>query len=54
MTMDKLKGCQTLEEQGNLINLPCKLGVILYEVSPLTNRITEREISQITIVNAPI
>lgn len=49
----QLKEYQQLEEQGRLLKLPCKTGDTVYEVNPLTSKITERKIMGMQIFNAP-
>lgn len=50
---NKLADYEDAEEQGLLLRLPCKVGDTVYEIQPLTNRITERIIKSIVICNAP-
>ena len=49
----KLKNYKDLEEQGLLLRLPCKVGDIIYEIHPLTSRITPRKIKSIVVCNCP-
>lgn len=49
----KLKEYKDLEEQGLLLRLPCKVGNIVYEIHPLTGKITERKIKSIVVCNCP-
>ena len=41
------------EEQGLLLRLPCNVGDIIYEIHPLTGKITQREIKSIVVCNCP-
>lgn len=49
----KLKEYKDLEEQGLLLRLSCKVGDIVYEIHPLTGKITERKIKSIVVCNCP-
>ena len=49
----ELQAFKDKQEQGLLIELPCKVGDTVYEIQPFTNRITERIIKSIVICNAP-
>ena len=49
----KLKEYRDLEKQGLLLRLPCKVGDVIYEIHPLTNRITPRKIKSIVVCNCP-
>ena len=42
-----------LEEQGLLLRLPCKVGDVIYEIHPLTGKITPRKIKSIVVCNCP-
>ena len=50
---EKLAEYEDLDEQGLLLRLPCKVGDIIYEVNPLTGKITERKINSIVVCNCP-
>ena len=49
----KLKDIEDLEEQGLLLRLPCKVGDVIYEIHPLTGKITPRKIKSIVVCNCP-
>ena len=49
----KLCEYEDLEEQGLLLRLPCKVGDVIYEIHPLTNKITPRKIKSIVVCNCP-
>ena len=49
----KLKNYNDLEKQGLLLRLPCKVGDVIYEIHPLTNKITPRKIKSIVVCNCP-
>ena len=50
---EKLAKYEDLEEQGLLLHLNCNVGDIIYEVNPLTGKITERKINSIVVCNCP-
>lgn len=50
---ERLKEYEDLEEQGLVLWLPCKVGDIIYEIHPLTGKITERKINSIVVCNCP-
>ena len=49
----KLKNYKNLEKQGLLLRLQYKVGDVIYEIHPLTNKITPRKIKSIVICNCP-
>ena len=49
----KLYEYEDLEEQGLLLRLPCKVGDVIYEIHPLTGKITPRKIKSIVVCNCP-
>lgn len=51
--VNKLAEYEDAEEQGLLLRLPCKVGDTVYEIQPLTGKITPRTIKSIVICNAP-
>lgn len=51
--LHKLADYEDAEEQGLIKRLHCKVGDTVYEIQPLTNRITERIVKSIVICNAP-
>lgn len=51
--LEKLGEYEDLEEQGLLLRLPCKVGDIIYEINPLTGKITQRKIKSIIVRNCP-
>ena len=50
---EKLCEYEDAEEQGLLLRLPCKVGDVIYEIHPLTNKITPRKIKSIVVCNCP-
>lgn len=49
----KLKNYKDLEKQGLLLRLPCKVGDTIYEIHPLTGKISQRKIKSIVVCNCP-
>ena len=49
----KLYEYEDLEEQGLLLRLPCRVGDVIYEIHPLTGKITPRKIKSIVVCNCP-
>lgn len=52
--MNKLAHYEDLEEQGRLIELPCKVGDTVWEVVPELNSIENYRITDITITDCGI
>ena len=51
--LNRLTEYEDLEEQGLLLRLPCKVGDVIYEIHPLTGKITQRKIKSIVVCNCP-
>ena len=51
--VEKLAEYEDAEEQGLLLRLPCKVGDVIYEIHPLTGKITPRKIKSIVVCNCP-
>ena len=51
--LSRLAEYEDAEEQGLLLRLPCKVGNVIYEIHPLTNKITPRKIKSIVVCNCP-
>ena len=51
--IERLAKYEDLEEQGLLLRLPCKVGDVIYEIHPLTGKITPRKIKSIVVCNCP-
>lgn len=49
----ELQAFKDKQEQGLLLELPCKVGDTVYEIQPLTGKITPRTIRSTVICNAP-
>lgn len=50
---ERLAEYEDFEEHGLLLKLLCKVGDIIYEIHPLTSRITPRKIKSIVVCNCP-
>ena len=53
LLLEALGKYEDAEEQGLLLRLPCKVGDVIYEIHPLTNKITPRKIKSIVVCNCP-
>ena len=51
--LGRLAEYEDAEEQGLLLRLPCKVGDVIYEIHPLTGKITQRKIKSIVVCNCP-
>ena len=51
--IERLAEYEDLEQQGLLLRLPCKVGDVIYEIHPLTGKITQRKIKSVVVCNCP-